>query len=204
MTLGTQDDPDTGPAAADGSGVEASLVPSDRSEAEPAASSAASLVRPGRRIDRGLLLACMAIAAGFVLIVWGLSTAVTGDEGVDRPEEIEALSPVEKAVQVLQQESIIVDLAPGFEGVLIIDGIEIEVDRPDRLDDELEPGEQRLTDPTRVRFDPGTNVLSFRPVEGAPIEELEAGRHSATVIFWRIEDGRGVDDQRYRWEFDVV
>lgn len=157
-----------------------------------------------RNIDKGLLAACFVIAAGLVLIVWGVSTALTGTEGVDRPDEIENLSPVENAVQVLQQESVFVDLAPGYEGVLVIDGIELGIDRPDRVDDDLEPGEQQLTDPTRARYDPGSNTLTFRPAEGAPIESWTVGRHEVVVVYWLIEDGRGVDDQRYRWSFDVV
>lgn len=157
-----------------------------------------------RNVDKGLLAACFVIAAGLVLIVWGVSSALTGTEGVDRPAEIENLSPVENAVQVLQQESVFVDLAPGYEGVLVVDGIEIAIDRPDQVDDDLEPGEQQLTDPTRTRYDPGSNTLTFRPAEGAPIESWTVGRHDVVVVYWLIEDGRGVDDQRYRWSFDVV
>ena len=56
-------------------------------------------------------------------------TALTGDDGVDRPDAIESLSPVENAVQVLQQEGIVVDFQYGYEAGLSIDGTEIPVTR---------------------------------------------------------------------------
>lgn len=158
--------------------------------------------RPRRKIDVGLLVVSLIIAAALILIVWGMSFAVTGDDGIDRPDGVESVSPVENAVQVLHQDEVVVDLADGYEGVLIIDGIEIAVDRPGSADDQ--PGTQQLSDPTRTRFDPGNNVLSFRPAPGAPITEFVQGRHSVTLIYWEIQQGRGVEDKAYRWSFDVI
>lgn len=156
--------------------------------------------RAKRRLDKGLLIASLVIAGGLVLIVWGMISAVTGDEGVDRPDEIESVFPVENAAQVLQQSNVRVDLESGFEAELEIDGILLPTSRLGEI--EAEPGQQVNLPPTAV-YDAGNAVISFQPVEGAPIEELTEGRHQARVIFWKVEDGRDYA-RSYTWTFDVV
>lgn len=153
-----------------------------------------------RRFDRGLLVASLVISAGVALIVWGLFSAITGDEGVDRPVEIESVEPVENAVQVLQQERIAVDLEFGYEAVLIIDGVELETTDVSKIP--TEPGQQRTLPETAI-YDSGNAVISFTPVEGAAVDQLTEGRHSAKVIYWKTVEGR--DNARsYSWSFVVV
>jgi hypothetical protein len=156
--------------------------------------------RKHRNVDKGLLIASLVIAGGLVLIAWGLIGAVTGDEGVDRPDAIQSLSPVENTVQALQQERVFVDLEFGYEAELEIDGILLPTTRIGEV--ELEPGEQINLPPTAI-FDAGNSVISFQPVEGAPIETLSAGRHQVRVIFWKVEEGRE-SAMSYVWSFDVV
>jgi hypothetical protein len=163
--------------------------------------------RRRRRLDRGLLIASFVIACGVVLIVYGFLAAVTGSDGIDRPDAIESIQPVENAVQVLQQERVVVDLQFGYEARLEIDGVELpttiigqsDVD-PSRQ--EAPPGQQVDLPPTAV-FDPGNAVISFQPVEGAPIESFSQGRHEARVVFWRTQDGPETA-RSYSWSFDVV
>ena len=140
------------------------------------------------------------IACGVVLIVWGFFTALTGDEGVDRPDEIESIAPVENAVQVLQQAQIVVDLEFGYEAVLIVDGIELETTNIGEV--EAEPGQQLTLPPTAI-FDPGNAVISFTPNENAVITEFTQGRHQARVVYWPIEEGRDAA-RSYNWSFVVV
>jgi len=162
--------------------------------------------RPRRRLDRGLLIASLAIAAGLLLIIFGLTSALTGDDGIDRPEAIESIQPVENAIQVLQQERVVVDLEPGYEARLVIDGIELPTTVIGQSDvdpfEQPAPGEQ-VDLPTTAVFDPGNSVISFQPVEGAPIESFTEGRHEVQVIFWKIEDGPE-QALSYRWEFNVI
>ncbi len=162
--------------------------------------------RPTRRIDRGLLISSLVIAVGLILVVFGLTTAITGDDGIDRPDAIESVQPVENAVQVLQQERVVVDLQPGYEARLVIDGIELPTTVIGQSDvdpfDQALPGQQ-VDLPTTAVFDPGNAVISFQPVDGAPIESFTEGVHEARVIFWRIEDGPE-QALSYRWEFNVV
>lgn len=163
-------------------------------------------LRTRGRFDRGLFIASLAIAIGLVLIVWGFSVAMTGDDGIDRPAAIESVQPVENAVQVLQQDRVVVDLEAGYEARLVIDGIELPTMTLGRTrvdpSEQAEPGQQ-VDLPTTAVFDPGNAVISFQPVDGALIETFEQGTHEAQVIFWKIEDG---PDQAlsYRWEFEVV
>ena len=171
------------------SATESDAVIDDLSPATTDAASGAGTDVPKRRVDRGLLIASLVIACGLILVIFGVTTALTGSDGIDRPEAIESLQPVENAVQVLQQERVVVDLQPGYEARLVIDGIELpttiigqtEVDPSDQP----EPGQQ-VDLPTTAVFDPGNAVISFQPVEGALIESFSEGLHEARVIFWRI------------------
>ena len=156
--------------------------------------------RPRRRADRGLLIASFVIASGLALIVWGFFSAVTGEEGIDRPAEIESVSPVENAIQVLQQERISVDLEFGYQARLIVDGVLLETTNIGEL--EAEPGQLLALPPTAI-FDPGSSVISFQPTENAAITEFTQGRHNARVEYWKIEDGPE-NASSYNWSFVVV
>lgn len=155
---------------------------------------------PRGRLDRGLLTASFVIAAGLALIIWGFFTAITGDEGLERPLAIESISPVENAVQVLQQERIAVDLEFGHEAVLIVDDIELETTNIGEI--EAQPGEQIALPPTAI-FDPGNAVISFVPNDNAAITELTQGRHVVSVVYWRLDEGRE-NAKSYSWSFVVV
>lgn len=182
------------------------LVPATTDDIAMSVESDTPRERPKRRFDRGLLIASLVIACGFVLVIFGLTTALTGDDGIDRAEAIESVQPVENAVQVLQQERVVVDLQPGYEARLVIDGIELPTTVIGQSDvdpfDQAKPGQQ-VDLPTTAVFDPGNAVISFQPVEGALIESFTQGLHEARLIFWRIEDGPE-QALSYRWEFNVI
>jgi hypothetical protein len=163
-------------------------------------SGAIAPTRRRRRPDLGLLLASLVIACGGVLIVWGLTDALTGDDGIDRPAAIESINPVENAVQVLQQEGVIVDFEYGYEAKLFIDGVELPITLLGQI--EVAPGEMIELPPTAV-FDPGNAVLSFQPVEGAVIESFTEGRHEASVVYWKSSEGEDTA-RTYRWTFNVI
>ena len=184
------------------SATESDTVNDDLSPATTGSADAA----PKRRLDRGLLIASLVIACGIILVIFGVTTALTGSDGIDRPDAIESVQPVENAVQVLQQERVVVDLQPGYEARLVIDGIELPTTIIGQSDvdpfEQPEPGQQ-VDLPTTAVFDPGNAVISFQPVEGALIESFSEGLHEARVIYWRIEDGPE-QARSYRWEFNVI
>ncbi len=182
------------------------LVPATDTELDTLSTAGVRADRPRRRLDRGLLIASLAIAFGLVLVIFAVTSALTGDDGIDRPEAIETIQPVENAVQVLQQERVVVDLASGYEARLIIDGIELPTTVIGQSDvdpfEQPEPGQQ-VDLPTTAVYDPGNAVISFQPVEGALIESFTQGIHEVRVIYWRIEEGPE-QALSYRWQFNVV
>jgi hypothetical protein len=159
--------------------------------------------RPGRwrRLDKGLLVASLAIAIGLVLVIRGLAVGITGDERVRLPDLIEEVEPVPEAVQVLNQSRVFVDLDTGYTGVLVIDGTEIET--VDIQDFATQEAGQQVDLPPVTIFEGGNSTLTFIPNDDAPITGFTSGLHRVEVIYWEIEVGR----QRARsftWTFTVV
>ena len=149
------------------------------------------------------VLMILVLGVGSLLVVRGLLVGITGDERADLPEFVQSIDPVPEAVQVPNQTNVFVDLATGFTGVLVIDGIEIETRNIDELGDvDVEPGQQ-IEIPPVTRFEPGNSTLTFTPSDGAVISEFEDGEHTAQLIYWRIEDGRQFA-RTFTWTFTVV
>ena len=157
-----------------------------------------------RPIDKQLLLVSAGVAIGLILIVMGLQSATTGRDAQNIPSAIEQISPG-PGDQVVQQAQISVDFIDGYEASLVIDGVTLETTRLDELSAEgnaqLEPGAQVEIPPTAI-FDPGNYIISFTPQEGAPIALFTQGTHKATVIYWKMVDGRE-KARSYSWEFEA-
>lgn len=168
---------------------------------DPSAATAGAPRR--RRVDKTLLIVSFVVAVGIMLVLRGLLVGVTGEDRSNLPDVIESVEPVPDAVRVLAQSSVFVDLAEGYTGRLVIDGEEIETVSIDAIGSgEFEPGRQ-ITLPPATIYEPGNATLTFTPSAGAPIEEFGEGRHEATVIFWRIEDGPA-RARSYTWTFNTV
>lgn len=148
-----------------------------------------------------LLLVSFVIALCLVAIGFALSLAVTGDEGSHLPTVIERIEPVTGATQTPAQTSIVVDLAQGYEGVLIIDGLELETVNLNALRDAAPPGQQVTLPPTTV-YEPGNATLTFDPSPASAITDFSQGRHVVKVIYWQTIDGRG-SASSYTWSFEV-
>ncbi|WP_420450956.1 hypothetical protein [Ilumatobacter sp.] len=185
---------DTAPVAAGGTGPSAT-TDDEIDDLDPS--------RDRRRLDWGLLVPSLVIACGLVAIAWAVTSAITGMDGIDRPDAIEDIAPVERAQQVQQQEQVIVDLEFGYEAALVVNGVELETTRIGEFDGDVAPGEQIAVPPTAV-FDPGNSRIEFRPSDDAVIQSFPQGRNSVQVIFWRVADGRDDGARSYRWSFDVV
>lgn len=162
---------------------------------------------PRRRIDWKLLLASFGIALGIVAVVIGFRVAVTGDEQLGLPEGIESLNPVRGATQVLQQTAVFVDLAEGYTGVLVVDGVELPTVSIDELGIQPVGGTSdaggQISLPAATIYEPGNATLTFVPSDDAPISSFDTGRHEVTVIYWKIEDGRNAS-RSFRWDFYAV
>lgn len=154
------------------------------------------------------LLVSVVIAAGLVGIGYGVLTATTGDGSKDLPVGIEATEPVRSAIQVPKQTAIIVDLEPGYTGVLTIDGFQIPTASMNGVGmggDTLPipvAGEQVSLPVTSAVYEPGNATLTYVPAPGAPVESLEQGTHRVSVRYWKIADGPN-KARAYTWTFNV-
>ncbi len=160
-------------------------------------------VETRKKLNKAALLASFGISVGLILIVFGLNAATTGRDALNLPDEIENMSPANNE-KVLRQSEIRVDFIDGYEGALIVDGIEIPTTRLDELQTgprQPKPGEQIDLPPTAV-YDPGNFTLSFLPQDGAPIAELKQGTHTARVFFWKTTESRD-KAKAYSWQFSV-
>jgi len=154
-----------------------------------------------RRPQWGLLIASAVIAICIVGIGIGFSIAVTGREAQDLPDAIERVDPIRGSVRVPAQSEVFVDLLPGFEGVLVVDGLELETVDLDKLGDRSKPGQQ-ITLPAVTIYEPGNATLTFKPGDGAAIKDFSQGEHIVTVIYWKTLEGRGAASS-YTWSFNV-
>jgi hypothetical protein len=98
---------------------------------------------------------------------------------------VEQLTPAREAT-ALRQSEIGVDLAPGWDADLRINGVDIPED------------EERIV--------PGLNQVFFTPGKGKIIETLEPGDVTVTAIIWRPAQGETRDSgsRVVRWSFRVA
>lgn len=148
------------------------------------------------------MLASLAIAVGFVLVFLGVNASVTGDEAQNLPPNLESIQPVRNATQVQRQEQVQVDLAEGFTGVLILNGVEIETVSLAELASDAEPGAS-VNLPKVTIFEPGNFTLTFVPTEGAAIERFNTGINTVEVRYWKLIEGQAFQ-KSFLWQFDVI
>lgn len=131
---------------------------------------------PDTSIKRRVVMTLVAAAAvgGFVWV----ALAPTGDEPPPRPEAVEAVFP-EGGDLDLRQTAIYADLAPGYTGYLLLDGVEVPADD--------------------IQFMDGINTVTLKPTAYSDYAELEPGRHCVTVVYRRI--GTNSDGGQYQWCF---
>jgi hypothetical protein len=149
-----------------------------------------------------LVIASLGLAVAVVLIIAGVRSSVTGRAALGLPDAIESTDPIRSSVRVPAQTSVFVDLESGYTGVLVVDGLELTTIDLDEVNDITpEPGQQVEIAPV-TRYERGNATLTFTPSEGAPIEEFSEGRHTVTVLYWKLDESR--DQARsYTWEFTV-
>ena len=87
---------------------------------------------------------------------------------------------------VLRQSQVGVDLAPGYRGVLIIDGQELPTTDLVAVDPATGAQPALALD---AQFDPAQNTVLFTPREGATIESSTPGEHhGATAVYWKLDE----------------
>jgi hypothetical protein len=132
----------------------------------------------------------VAIVAVALLVVVNLGIVLVNASDTTRtgsnvlPADIQAVSPAPNRLTGLV-DTVTVDLADQYTGVLVIDGIEIPEDQLERV--------------------PGIQQVSFRPGPGKEISQFRAGDNTVTVKYWngRLQD-RPTNDKdlySYSWTF---
>lgn len=118
-----------------------------------------------RRVLLGLAALAGALAIVLALLLADTDNndvTVTGNAAVD-----ELIPP--RSAEVLAQETVGIDLAPGYDARLTINGVVIP--------------------PDQLRHLPNLNRFTFRPDQGKVIERLQAEQNCALVVYWRQEVG---------------
>jgi len=151
-----------------------------------------------RLLDVRRLGVSLVIAAALALIVFGFASAQTGDQAVEITDPaIERVLPLPGAL-VLRQSQIGADLAPGYRGVLIIDGQEIptqDAQAPGVANNDVSVNYDAV-------FDLAQNTVLFLPRQGATIEQFAPGDHQATVVYWKLDETRD-QAKTFSWTFKV-
>jgi len=125
----------------------------------------------------GAGLAVVIVACVVVLAAQSTTNSTNLDDGV-----VERLIPADDA-KILQQAPVGIDLAPGYEGTLAVNGVPIPDDQLSRT--------------------PQLNLIEFEPGPGKEIEQFPAGQNCVVATFWRSETGRTQTTSR-AWCFTVV
>ncbi len=150
-----------------------------------------------RPLDLRRLGASLLIAGALALIIYGFASAETGNEAVEiNDPAVERVVPSPGAL-VLRQSQVGADLAPGYRGVLIIDGNELPTD-------DMQPaGAASSAGPiTGAQFDPALNTVLYLPREGAVLPEFAPGEHHITVVYWKMDETRD-QARQFDWTFKV-
>jgi hypothetical protein len=122
-----------------------------------------------------------------VVVVVGVTITILAflSEGSDNrvgDPAIEQFIPTE-GDKIFQQEPVGIDLAPGYDGTLALNGTRIP-------DDQL----------TKV---PALNIVQFVPGPGKDVEQYDQGQNCVLATYWLSEDGPGVATSR-SWCFTVL
>ncbi len=121
------------------------------------------------------LIAAVAVA-GFV---WAFSEPKQDPLG-PLPPAVERVSPPGGDLD-LRQTTIAADLAPGFTGYLLFDGVEVARDD--------------------LVIVPALNSITLMPQPGSDYEEIQPGSHCATVVYNQI--GQTEEAGRFQWCFKL-
>jgi hypothetical protein len=124
----------------------------------------------------GALVAVIVTSAIVALAFLG-----TGDSPNQAGGAVDQLIPAANS-QIVQQAAIGIDLAPGHDAELTVNGVPLPVDQ--------------------VVAEKGLNTFTFRPGPGKAFEEWPAGESCVTAAYWPSETPSAVNTRT--WCFTVV
>lgn len=178
--------PRTPRAVPDGIGERAPPCGQTGGVSEPGADGPTSSTSPTSSV-RYRVIMTLAVATAAIALFLGVRHTKTENASPvivnGRPDVVEHLIPAQDA-EILQQAEIGIDLATGYEGLLVLDGTTIPRDE--------------------LRIVPEQNQVFFAPGPGRIFTALPAGPNCAVAIVWQSARGRGPEDLSFRWCFDVT
>jgi hypothetical protein len=131
-----------------------------------------------------VLLALLIVGAAVALIVGIAITDTSESDDTAQSDIVERLIPRPND-EVLRQAELGIDLAPGYDGTLAVNGVDIPIE-----------------DQRRV---PEQNEVFFTPGEGKAVEQLLAGPNCATATVWKAAEGPGTsNDRTFTWCFEAT
>lgn len=138
-----------------------------------------------RTVVRRLVIAALLVVAGGML--W-YSASVKGEPPSPSLTDsaVEQLVPARDTPTAVRQAEIGIDLVPGWDADLVINGVDIPQDEE--------------------RNNPPLNQVFFKPGPGKTIEALPPGPVTVTAIIWRPIDGqtREQGSRSVTWSFRVA
>jgi hypothetical protein len=144
-----------------------------------------------------IIAAVLVTAAIAAFVAAYLSTADSDDTSSGGSNGfVERLIPAQNT-QLVQQGTVGIDLAAGWEGQLVIDGTSIPAEQ---LDFYVKP---KAVGGTTIPSVNSGNVLQFTPGEGKVLDALPVGNVCANASVWKTAEGP--DSARLvTWCFDVI
>jgi hypothetical protein len=121
----------------------------------------------------------VAVAIGLAMIVFGFSYGRTDDGTIALPVGLENISPRPSA-RVQRQTEIVADLEPGYDGLIVINGIEVP---PDQFSFDL--GQYVIVFPCRLTDAANASVGNNSSATSVPVtttSPVEAGGTGGTVL----------------------
>lgn len=157
-------------------------------------------LEPGEIVDpppqpllsaRRVAIVLTVVAATAALLVFGRGeSGDSGGTGCTHPDVV-AFVPCPGS-RVLRQSSVGVQLEPGFDGRIAINGVAVP---EEQMEGAVVPGTEayeRLS-PEERELGPRPNtkdVVRFRPDDGKVVEQL-SGEVQVTVTYWPLAEGQG-------------
>ena len=131
------------------------------------------------------LLMALLVAGALVALVAAVRATDTGDEDSGPSSDIVERFIPGAGDEVLRQAELGIDLAPGYDGTILVNGVEIPEEEQRRV--------------------PEQNQVFFTPADGKVVERLQAGPNCASALVRKAADGRGsADDRTFTWCFEAT
>jgi hypothetical protein len=128
------------------------------------------------------ITAALLVAFSLIVLAYWLRSDDDSDLAVTSDDALEKIIP-QRASEVLRQDQIGIDLAPGYSGRLNLNGVPI-------------PKED--TDVTEA-----LNLVVFRPGPDKIFEALEPGENCVLATYWKTRLGDD-ESQNVTWCFEVT